>query len=425
MLCKLTKVLLLASVLGGLCAPAQANTTAAGIPRGFSPATGAAERIGPSNAPIRSAQNDITVSPETAGDPASVPVAPSLPQQPAPVRIALLLPLRSDALGSAADAVRAGFLAANEREKDGSLTINVIETGDAPQDILSVYGAALSGNDIVVGPLSRSGVTAIAQSGTVTKPTIALTQADIQEDAEIALPQTMLVMGLSVEEEARQVADWASAGKIGGKALIISTDAAWQRRAAKAFGTQWQHHGRELESVELGASSGYLSASGLAQLKNRIQEEKPALLFAALDAEQARQTRLVIGNDVAFYGTSQLNPLALADWVAADRVPQMNGVRLVDMPWQLQADHPAVMIYPPLFVNADQKRSADLERLYALGIDAYRVAKEIALKRTHFEIDGVTGRLTVDFGKSMARFGRLEVHAIYRSGAVVPLSGAR
>jgi outer membrane PBP1 activator LpoA protein len=421
MLCKLTKVLLLASVLGGLCAPAQANTTATGTPRSFSPATGAAGRIGPSNAPIRFVQNDITVSPETAGDPTSVPVAPSLPQQPAPVRIALLLPLRSDALGPAADAVRAGFMAANEREKDGSLTITVIETGDAPQDILSVYGAALSGNDIVVGPLSRSGVTAIAQSGTVTKPTIALTQADTQDDAEIALPPAMLVMGLSVEEEARQVADWASAGK----ALVVSTDTAWQRRAAKAFGTQWQHHGRELESVELGASSGYLSASGLAQLKNRIQEEKPALLFAALDAEQARQIRLVIGNDVAFYGTSQLNPLALADWVAADRVPQMNGVRLVDMPWQLQADHPAVMIYPPLAVNADQKRSADLERLYALGIDAFRVAKEIALKRTHFEIDGVTGRLTVDFGRNMARFGRLEVRAIYRGGAVVPLSGAR
>jgi len=36
----------------------------------------------------------------------------------------------------------------------------------------------------------------------------------------------------------------------------------------------------------------------------------------------------------------------------------------------LQADHAAVMIYPRQVIAADQKRSADMERLYALGIDA-------------------------------------------------------
>ena len=45
------------------------------------------------------------------------------------VNIALLLPLRSESLGRAADALRAGFMAAYERDKAG-LTVNLVETGD-------------------------------------------------------------------------------------------------------------------------------------------------------------------------------------------------------------------------------------------------------------------------------------------------------
>ena len=47
-------------------------------------------------------------------------------------------------------------------------------------------------------------------------------------------------------------------------------------------------------------------------------------------------------------------------------------VRFVDMPWLLQPDHPAVMVYP----RPDCARADDLERFYALGIDAFRVAQE-------------------------------------------------
>ncbi|MFD2270432.1 hypothetical protein ACFS07_02920 [Undibacterium arcticum] len=120
------------------------------------------------------------------------------------------------------------------------------------------------------------------------------------------------------------------------------------------------------------------------------------------------------------YGTSQLNPYALPDWDTAERLPQLEQVHLLDLPWQLQADHSAVMAYPRTTLPADQRRSVDLERLYALGIDAYRVAREIAARHAHFEIDGVTGKLRVDFGAGATRFERIEQTAIYQDGAVVP-----
>jgi uncharacterized protein len=338
------------------------------------------------------------------------------------VRIALLLPLRSDALGQAATVVRSGFMAAHDRELGGNATVSVLESGDAPADILAAYQAAAAANDIVVGPLSRAGTTAIAQSGQVRKPTVALTQADPPGEAGFSMPANMLVIGLSVEQEARQVANLALAAYPAGKPMVISTNTAWQRRAAKAFGQQWQRSGKSFEPLEIGFSSGFLNANGLAQLQQRLQIDPPSFMFAALTAAQTRQLRLAIGREVPVYGTSQLNPLALPDWAATEPMPELDGVRLVDLPWQLQADHPAVMAYPRMPVEEGRMRSADLERLYALGIDAYRIAKELAAKHTKFTIDGVTGRLSVDISKPGGRFERVEIPAVYQGGVLSPAS---
>jgi outer membrane PBP1 activator LpoA protein len=354
------------------------------------------------------------------------PVQANTTTQAAPLRIALLLPLRSNTLGQAAEMVRAGFMAGYEREQDGA-TVSVIETSDDAEEIVSGYIAALATHDVVVGPLSRSGVSAIAHSGTVRKPTIALNQPDSastgKDGADNSLPQQMLIMGLSVEDEARQVARWAGADRPAGKAFILATNTAWQRRAAKAFASEWQALGLAAQSMELSASGGALNAGALAQLKQRIGKEQPAALFVALDTEQTRQLRSAIGDEVPLYGTSQLNPYPLPDSASAQPLTALNGVRLVDLPWQLQADHPAVMAYPRIVAGPEQKRSADLERLYALGIDAYRVAREIGASHTRFEIDGVSGKLSVSFGAGMPNFKRVEQPAMVQDGVILPLLG--
>jgi len=384
---EMAKGLVLAAVLSGLCPSTQAITT---------------------TTPIAQA-----APPGTAAD----------PDRPPPrVRMALLLPLRSESLGPAADAVRAGFLAGYAHEMDG-VEVNVVETDDSASGLITGYADAAAHNDIVIGPLSRSGVTLIARGDVVRKPTIALTQPDVGPDG-LVLPPQLLVMSLSIEDEARQIAAEAWADRKAPNALVVSTGVAWQRRAAKAFAAQWQRLGQEPQVVELRSSGGYLDPNGLEQLRKRVQNDKPALVFVALDAAQARQLRSTIGNDVALYGTSQLNPLTRPDWVGAEPMPELNGAQLLDIPWQLQPDHPAVMIYPHPVGAADQKHSADLERLYALGIDAYRVAREIAEGHSDFEIDGVTGKLTVSFGTGSARFERIEQPAIYQDGTVVPLMPA-
>lgn len=404
------KVIVLSSICSGLCLCAQANTTA-------DSSNAPAPLVEPSAFPARLAQNDLALPPATAFPDDALPAAPV-------ARVALLLPLRSDTLAEAAAVVRAGFMAAHEREQD-AMEVTVVETGDAPQDVLAGYTTASAQVDIVVGPLSRTGVAAVAQSNAVDKPTIALTPPDSQEGAEVVLPRQMLVMGLSMEDEARQVAHWVGVGKKWSKAYVLYTPAAWQRRAAKAFENEWQRLGLTPEMIEVAANDGFLNGRSLLQLKKQIQGDASILVFAALDARQARQVRAILGNDVPLYGTSQLNPFVRADWNDAERTMEMNGTRLLDIPWLLQPDHPAVMVYPRRVINADQKHSADLERLYALGIDAYRVAHEIASKNREFQIDGVTGKLKVRFDDAKARFERTAQQAIYRDGQVVPESGAQ
>jgi len=416
---------LLAAPLAGLCAATQANTTAALAQSGADDAS----LLGPPTGTVLPAPPLTPVAPAVPVSPIApiapiTPAVPVMPAAPAPVRIALLLPLRSATLGPAAQAVRDGVLAGHEREPAG-VALEVLETGDAPQDVLPAYAAAVERFDIVIGPLSRSDVAAVAQSGKVTRPTIALSAPQGASGAEVMPPARMLVAGLSLEDEARQVAGWIGAADPGAAVFVIAADSAWQQRAARAFAQQARPAGISAQSMTLAASGGSLDAAALAQLKQRIEAERPQALFAALDAQQALQLRAVIGDEIPLYGTSQLNPLAQAEWADAEPVSGLEGARLVDIPWQLQRDHPAVMIYPHTIEAG--KRGAVRERLYALGIDAYRVAREVAAGHGDFTLDGVTGRLAVRFGNGngISSLQRSETEAVYRDGRVQPLTGAR
>ncbi|WP_426106835.1 penicillin-binding protein activator [Massilia sp. TSP1-1-2] len=398
---------------GGLCAPMQANTS--GAPPGSRAADATAPRAVPNalpNAlpPLAAAPGaSVQTMPVETPDSAFSGTSSTTPTGRAPVRIALLLPTRAEALRLPAEALRAGFMAAYEHEREG-VVVNVIETSDDTDETLNAYMAAKKDNDIIVGPLSRAGVGAVAASGTVSKPTIALNHPD-GRGIDNPIPPNMLVIGLSIEDEARQVAQWAAAEHPGTSALVVSGNSPWQRRLAAAFAAQWKQLGNQVQLAELTASNGYLSDAAIVQLKARVDTEMPAIMFAALDAEQARQVRAILGSELPAYGASSVNP----GLTAGGSMPELDGLRLLDMPWQIQGDNPAVMVYPR-FLGAG--RTPDLDRLYALGIDAFRVTLQIAKKPVSaFRIDGVTGRLTVNFGNGTARFERVEPGAVYQSGS--------
>ena len=74
-------------------------------------------------------------------------------------------------------------------------------------------------------------------------------------------------------------------------------------------------------------------------------------------------------------------------------------MRFVDMPWMVQPEHPAVATY----ARTGTRENDDLERLYALGVDAFRVAGKLIEGKEEIEIDGVTGRLTLGADRQFRR----------------------
>jgi len=379
-------------VPGGLCAPAAPSASPAPAESPYTPP-----------APVeRAVTTPIDLPPSSDGTPRAAAGGNG-----AGTRIALLLPLESGTLAQPAEAVRAGFQAGHEHDRAG-ITINIIPTGDSAQATLDAYARAAEANDIVVGPLARPAVAALVASGAVTKPTIALNHPQTNGP----LPARMLVVGLALEDEARQVADWAAAEQPGGRALVLTGSATWQQRLTGAFTARWTQLGLSNYVVELPSSDGYVDGNALAELRARLQNDPPQLVFAALDATGLRQVRSAIGTSLPTYGTASVNP----GRDAASAAPELSGVRILDLPWTVQPEHPLVASYPRFDAGAG---GFDMQRLYALGIDAYRIARELALRPgSRFEIDGVTGRLSVDMGAGSAAFRRVESGTVYRDGGV-------
>ena len=345
--------------------------------------------------------DDPAIQPRPAR-PLANELSPPPPPSNTPIRIALLLPLRSSTLAAAAEAVRAGFMAGMERDGTG-FKAEVVPTGDAPRDVLDAYARAAVASDIIVGPLARSAVAALADSDAVTRPTVVLSVPD----GRTAVPRAMLVAGLSIEDEARQVADWAAREHPHGRALILTGGAAWAQRAAGAFEARWAQLGHTSQRFAVASGDG---------LKQKLDIDPPDLLFAAVDSAGLRPVRTLAGAAIPCYGGGAANPGRAAEPDATG----LDGVRILDLPWIVLPDHPSVMVYPrPL----DTEQPPDMDRLYALGIDAFRIARELALRGgAPFGIDGVTGRLDVISGPGgQLQLRRHEAAVVVRAGGFDPV----
>lgn len=294
--------------------------------------------------------------------------------------IALLLPLGTDIFRQPAEVVRRGFLAAAKAQPDAP-PVRVYPTTDEVGNIIAVYTQALSqGARVVVGPLTKNAVSVLAASELVGVPTLSLSTPD-QEN--LAIPPLLYLFGLSIEEEARQVAEMVARDGYR-KPLIVVADSPLARRMEAAFSDQWRNRGFTLAGQVRFTATGDRST-----LREAVQQLDADVIFFAANAQEVRAVRPYLGSLLPTYATSQ----TFAGRAQDPRNVDLAGIRFIDMPWLLQPDHPAVMIYP----RVEAPLSAELERLYALGIDALRLASQLYRYPTAAlnSLDGVTGRLTL------------------------------
>jgi hypothetical protein len=311
------------------------------------------------------------------------------PAPPGPTaHVALLLPTQSPSFGRYADSVRQGVLAAAKVQGKSGLPVTVYGMVDEAQDAVANYGLAVSqGARVVIGPMTRPGVNAIVAHGSVTIPTLVLNPPD----PSLPLPPSLYILGLQAEPEARQVAAFAlSEGH--GTALVVTAGGPLAKRIQDAFTESFTAQGGRVAAVVKLPGD----AKTLGKLKTTYATAGADMIFVACDPQRARFLRAFADRDTPFYGTSQLYAVRGDAMVNSD----LEGVRFLDMPWMVQPDHPAVMVYP-----RPSGASNEQERFYALGIDAYRVSQALldAPPPSVNSLDGVTGRIDLSGGQTLER----------------------
>jgi uncharacterized protein len=321
----------------------------------------------------------------------AIPAPPVLPTVTPFPHIALLLPLHSSIFGSAADVVQQGFMAAIN-PKRLIMPVRVYSDFDENDSVASAYRQAVAnGAQAVVGPLTRNGVAALATVQDIPVPTLALNVVEGQ------FAPKLYFFGLAVEAEARQVAQLAKQQGLH-QAIIITAHTQLSQRLQSAFEEEWAGQNRGiLREIEYSDDPTVLAD---------IASINDTMVFLAVDAAKARLIRPYLSTKLPIYATSQIfvgNDKTLTNY-------DLNGIHFVDMPWLLQPDHPAVMIYP----RPNPPLTADRERLYALGIDAFRLIQLIIENKINsaLPLDGVSGLIRLN-GHN---FQHTEVQAVFAQG---------
>ena len=386
---------LAAAVLGvGACAVTPPLSGRAPLPPSATPS---APPVIESNPP------PLVLPPPFAATPAPTPppAVPSAIARAAGNTIALILPLESPTYGRAAAAVKAGFVAAAARG-GASARVQVIGHGD--DGVLPAFAAAVqSGVALAVGPLTRDDLKTVFAMSPLRPRMLALNQAD----EAAPLPAGVYALTLAVEQDAALLMRVARSEGVNTIA-VVGSDAPFQRRFSQAFVAAWRREGGTApREYRFDANPEQLGA-----LRRALATQPIDAILLAVDANDAALAKSFLRGRV--YASSQIT-----DGLPAQMLYDLENVRYIEVPWLAEPDNPAFAGLP----RADYDDPV-LERLYALGIDAFAVAQMLAepTPPDRIELDGATGHLSLLPSRTFAREGR--VMAIH-DGRVLPESPAR
>lgn len=334
-------------------------------------------------------------------------------------KIALLLP-QDGPLASVSRALRDGFMAAHYQAQQAGQKPPAIEVFDSSRvtSMDAFYAQAkAAGVQLVVGPLEKPLVKQLSAHPQLPITTLALNYSDSGAQG----PAELFQFGLAVEDEAREVSRraWAD-GKRSAVAMVPKGE--WGDRVLDAFRQSWQAKGGTLLGVERIDQPVQLAqqVADLFQLRNsegraqRLQSTTGAqaaaqptrrqdvdFMFLAATPQQAQQIKPTMvfqyAGDVPVYATSHLftnsNDQAMYNDLA--------GVRFCETPWLLNANDPLRQQVTAQWPQA----AGSLGRLYAMGIDAYRLAPRLTQLKTLPEsrIDGLSGSLAIGQGQRIER----------------------
>lgn len=329
-----------------------------------------------------------------------------------PANIALLLPL-SGRYASAARAIQDGVLAAYYRDPlRSSIALHIYDSGEDPQEIEPIYQHAVEqGAEFVIGPLDKDAVERLADKRSLPVPTLALNYSRAPDNGQL------YQFTLSPEDEAREVAEraWQEGHT---RAAVLLPQSSLGDRLFTAFAERWQALGGRLVSENRYDAEGNDFSVPIKALfnitdsevrKQRINQlisgrveftprrrQDVDFVFISAFPRQARLLR----PQLRFHHAGDLPVLATSHLYSGEANPDtdrdMDGIVFCDMPWLLDDNSPQQALRQGDAAELQSHRG-QLQRLVALGVDAYHLVPLLPMLENHAyeHYRGETGKLTV------------------------------
>jgi len=315
-----------------------------------------------------------------------------------PNHLAVMLPM-SGPYANAARAILDGFIAAYYEERPENRPRLVFYDNSNSADTWPLYRAAVqSGADMVIGPLDKESVAQMARAGELDIPVLALNQVP----PEVAPPADLYQFGLSPEDEARQVAEkaWLDGHT---RAVVLTPQGRWGDRLFSAFANRWErlggliaehqrynpkvHDFKQPIRAMLNIDESYARRKEIQRLLGKKVEFEPRrradadFIFLAAKVNKARQIRPQLqfhhAADMPVYTTSHI----FSGKTDLKQDLDLEGLLFPDIPWLLVSEANDPLSRQNIAEIIPGSRNS-YRRLYALGIDSYRLLPHLARLQT-------------------------------------------
>lgn len=308
--------------------------------------------------------------------------------------IAVLLP-RTGHFAPAASAIRAGILAAQQASASQTqIGLRFYDSSDPAAAPDLIRRAMANGANVVVGPLQPLSVDRAA-AARLPVTTLALNRMRGDRTA----PDWFYQFALSPNDEVAEIARHASE-RGATSALLIYPDDAWGIRLAGAFRDAWSAQGGRIDAGYPYPAIDVEVADLIdALVRTAPGDADPAggadcIVLIGTAGQVARiwpSLRPLAGPDRRVYSTSHI----LDDTSAPGA--DLQGLYVVDVPGILAPD-PGAELAP-----GSAPPGKEQQRLFAMGVDAYRIAARLPLtadpsspSRQRLTLQGQSGDLHID-----------------------------
>lgn len=366
-------------------------------------------------------------------------------------KIAVLMPNADNPLNVFAQAIVKGIRAEN-KQLSTPHEIILLPRKIGQSTLSHIQDASLMGASVAIGPITRDDVNEISELPFLPLPVVSL---NLPED-DVKSPELLMNFSLSLEEEAKQVASMAiqslaKENKDSLNIVLFEGASPINQRVANTFEQALAEESisitripitkelltlpklyevKNFSSLTLGTKSlpdtaeGYENAKqyneNLTQSFSKLGSSSYSAVFLVTDARTAALIKPRLPRDTRVWGTSMINPGNPEQSVIASLAFDLQNTGFVDAPLILRYNN---QDFKASF-GETPPNSLIARRLFAFGVDAYRLARLWMRWQPEITMAGTTGSLS--FKKSVsANVSRIAQPAVFYHGQIETMSADR